>query len=150
MSYLLSPDETLELYAYIEVQLDKGNIRRSTSPAAAPIFFVKVPGKKSRPVVDYRALNALTIQDSFPIPLLGQLLTQLFGCKKFAKIDLKTAFNLICMREGDEWKTAFRTPWGLFEYVVIPFGLANAPACFQRFIQSILSEFLGVFLLCVH
>lgn len=105
---------------------------------------MKVPDKKNRPCVDYRSVNSMTIRDSFPIPLLGDLLTRVSGCRYFSKLDLKSAFNFIRIKEGDEWKTAFRTPWGLFECLVMPFGLANGPACFQRFVQSILSEYLGI------
>lgn len=143
--YTLTPEETVTLRAYLDEQLAKGNIVPSSSAAAAPIFFVKVPGKKDRPVVDYRALNKVTIRDSYPIPVIGWLLNQISGCKYFAKIDLKAAFNLLRVAEGHEWLTAFRTPWGLFEYRVMPFGLANAPAIFQRFIQSVLREYLDVF-----
>lgn len=93
--YFPLPDDTQEWYSYIEVQLAQGNIRQFISPAAAPIFFVKVPGTKSRPVVDCRSLKSLAIRGSCPIPLLGQFLTQIFGRTKYAKIDLKTAFNTI-------------------------------------------------------
>lgn len=89
-------------------------------------------------------MNSLTVRDSYPIPILGQLLNQLQGCKFFSKIDLKAVFNLLRVKEGHEWKTAFRTPWGLYEYLVMPFGLENAPACFQQFIQHVLREFLHV------
>lgn len=143
--YTLTPDEKSELRDYLDDQLARGHIVPSSSAAAGPIFFVKVPGKKNRPVVDYRALNKVTIRDSYPIPVVGWLLNQLIGCKFFAKIDLKAAFNLLRVASGDEWLTAFRTPWGLFEYRVMPFGLANAPAVFQRFIQSVLCEYLDVF-----
>lgn len=77
--------------------------------------------------------------------MVGWLLNQIAGCKYFAKIDLKEAFNLLRVAKGYEWLTAFRTPWGLFEYQVMPFGLANAPAIFQRFIQAVLREYLDVF-----
>ncbi|KAH9459172.1 hypothetical protein Pst134EA_033023 [Puccinia striiformis f. sp. tritici] len=142
--YNLSVDEMSQLKDYVDDNLSKGFIRVSSSPAAAPIFFVRVPGKKPRPCVDYRGLNSMTVRDSYPIPILGQLLNQLQGCKFFTKIDLKAAFNLLRVAEGDEWKTAFCTPWGLFEYLVMPFGLSNAPACFQRFIQHVLREFLHI------
>jgi hypothetical protein len=84
------------------------------------------------------------MRDSYPIPILGQLLNQLQGCKYFTKIDLKAAFNLLRVAKEHEWKTAFCTPWGLYEYLVMPFGLANAPACFQCFIQFVLRKFLSV------
>lgn len=94
-SYLLSKDEEAELWAYLDNKLVRGHIRPSSSPAAAPIFYVNVPGKKNRPCVDYRGLNSLTVRDSFPIPLLSQLLSLLFDCCVFSTIDLKTAFNLL-------------------------------------------------------
>ncbi|KAI7950664.1 hypothetical protein MJO29_009338 [Puccinia striiformis f. sp. tritici] len=142
--YNLSFAEQQQLKLYIDENLKKGFIRLSSSSAAAPIFFVRVPGKKPRPCVDYRGLNSMTIRDSYPIPIVGHLLNQLQGCRFFSKIDLKSAFNLLRVAEGHEWKTAFRTPWGLYEYLVMPFGLANAPACFQRFIQFVLREYLSV------
>lgn len=86
----------------------------------------------------------MTKRESYPIPVISWLLNQLKGCKRFAKIDLKAAFNFLRVAEGNQWKTAFRTPWGLFEYLVMPFGLANAPACFQRLIQWVLREYLDV------
>ena len=143
--YNLALNEQIELKEYLNDLLRKGFIRPSKSSAAAPIFFVKVPGKKNRPCVDYKGLNKVSKRDSYPIPVMSWLLNQLKGCKFFAKIDLKAAFNLLRVAEGDEWKTAFRTPWGLFEYLVMPFGLANAPANFQRFIQWVLREYLDVF-----
>lgn len=87
----------------------------------------------------------MTARDNYPLPLVDALLSKLLGCRWFAKIDLKTSFNLLRVAHGHGWKTAFKTPWGLYEYLVMPFGLANAPACFQRLIQSILSEYLDVF-----
>lgn len=143
--YNLALNEQMELKEYLNGLLTKGFIRPSKSAAAAPIFFAKVPGKKNRPCVDYRGLNKVSKRDSYPIPVMSWLLNQLKGCTRFAKIDLKAAFNLLRVKEGDEWKTAFRTPWGLFEYLVMPFGLANAPACFQRFIQWVLREYLDIF-----
>jgi hypothetical protein len=142
--YNLSLDKQQQLKKYIDDNLKKGFICLFSSSAAAPIFFVRVPGKKPRPCVDYCGLNAMTIRDSYPIPILGQLLNQLQGCRYFTKIYLKAAFNLLRVAKGHEWKTAFRTPWGLYEYMVMPFGLANAPACFQRFIQFVLRKFLSV------
>jgi hypothetical protein len=142
--YNLLFNEQQQLKMHIDENLKKGFICVSSSSATAPIFFVRVPGKKPRPCVDYRGLNSLTVQDSYPIPILGQLLNQLQGYKFFTKIDLKSSFNLLWVAEGHEWKTAFHTPWGLYDYLVMPFGLANAPPCFQRFIQFVLQELLNV------
>jgi hypothetical protein len=86
----------------------------------------------------------MTIRDSYPLPVISLLLNNLQGCRDLSKIDSKAAFNLLRIAPGHEWKTAFRTPWGLFEYNVMPFGLANAPATFQRFIQHVLREYLDV------
>jgi hypothetical protein len=86
----------------------------------------------------------MTIRDSYPLPVIVHLLNNLHGCKYSSKVNLKAAFNLLQMAPGDEWKTVFQTPWGLFEYQVMPFGLANAPATFQRFIQHVLREYLDV------
>jgi hypothetical protein len=142
--YNLSKDELDELKVYVTDNVKKGFIRVSSSSAAAPIFYVKVAGKANRPCVDYRKLNNVTICDSYPLPVIGHLLNCLHGCSFLSKVDLKAAFNLLRVAPGDEWKTAFRTPWGLFEYQVMPFGLANAPATFQRFIQHVLQEYLDV------
>ncbi|MBW0465092.1 hypothetical protein O181_004807 [Austropuccinia psidii MF-1] len=143
--YQLSSPEHSQLQCYIKDLLSKGFIRVSSSPAAAPIFFVKSKGKADRPCVDYRELNSMTIRDSYPIPHFALLLDNLKGCKLLSKIDLKAAFNLLRVHPDSVPLTAFRTPWGLFEYLVMPFGLANAPATFQRFIQHVLREYLDVF-----
>ena len=95
--------------------------------------------------MDYQLLNSMTVRDSYPLPVIAHLLNNLQGCSYLSKIDLKAAFNLLRVAPGHEWKTAFRTPWGLYEYQVMPFGLANAPATFQRFIQYVLQEYLDVF-----
>ncbi|KAI7948528.1 hypothetical protein MJO29_010193 [Puccinia striiformis f. sp. tritici] len=142
--YNLSESERRQLREYIDKNLSKGFIRLSSSPAAASIFFVKTQGKDDRPCVDYRGLNQITIRNSYPIPVLSLLLNNLAGCKYLSKVDLKSAFNLLRVTPGQEHLTAFRTPWGLFEYMVMPFGLANAPATFQRFIQYVLREYIDV------
>lgn len=149
-AYLLSQAEEAELRAYVEVQLAKGFIRKLSSPASSPFFFAQVEGKANRPCVEYRGFNSMTVRDTYPLPLIDSLLSKFLGCKRFSQIDLKTSFNLLQVAEGHEWKTAFKTPQGLYEYLVMPFGLANAPAYFQRLIQSILSEYLNVFLLCLN
>ena len=97
--------------------------------------------------MDYRGLNAITKKNRYPLPLTDDLLDRVRDCKVFSVIDLKNAFNLIRIKDGDEWKTAFRTHLGLFEYLVMPFGLTNAPATFQAFIQDTLRDLLDI--ICV-
>lgn len=145
--YSLSQNERAELFDYIEKNLKKGFIRRSTSPAASPILFVRKKNGQLRLCVDYRALNAITKKNRYPLPLIQDLLDRVQGCTVFTLIDLKNAFNLIRIRDGDEWKTAFRTQLGLFEYTVMPFGLSNAPATFQGYVQDVLRDLLDI--ICV-
>jgi hypothetical protein len=142
--YNLSKPKQDVLRVYITENERKGFIHLSLLPAAAPIFYVKVAGKADRPCVDYWLLNDMTVQDSYPLPVIGHLLNSFHGCKFLSKVDLKAAFNLLRVTPGHKWKTAFRTPWGLYKYLVMPFGLANAPATFQRFIQHVLHEYLDV------
>lgn len=129
--YSLNQPEQLELQQYIDDNLAKGFIRPSRSSAASPVIFVKKKDGKLRLCVDYRSLNAITIKNRYPIPRVGDLLDRVEGCTIFTKIDLQHAFNLLRIRKGDEWKTAFRTRYGLFEYLVMPFGLSNAPSAFK-------------------
>ncbi|PIL25459.1 hypothetical protein GSI_13349 [Ganoderma sinense ZZ0214-1] len=142
--YHLSEDERAHVLDYVETNLKKGFIRRSTSSAAAPILFVRKKTGDLRLCVDYRGLNAITRKNRYPLPLIGDLLDRIQGCRVFTTLDLKNAFNLIRIREGDEWKTAFRTHLGLFEYLVMPFGLTNAPGTFQAYIQDALRDLLDV------
>ncbi|OJT06055.1 Transposon Tf2-12 polyprotein [Trametes pubescens] len=142
--YHLSQQERQVLFDYIESNLRKGFIRRSTSAAASPVLFVRKKSGELRLCVDYRGLNAISKKNRYPLPLFDDLLDRVQGCRVFSVLDLKNAFNLIRVREGDEWKTAFRTHLGLFEYTVMPFGLTNAPGIFQGFIQDTLQDLLDV------
>lgn len=142
--YNLSPKESLSLKEWIGEQLRKGFIRPSKSPAAAPVFFVSKKDGGLRPCVDYRELNALTIKDRYPLPLISQILDRLAGAQWFTTLDLRGAYNLIRVKPGHEWKAAFRTPFGHFEPLVIPFGLSNAPAVFQRFINDVLKDLIDI------
>ncbi len=142
--YHLSQSERAVLFDYVETNLKKGFIRRSTSSAAAPVLFVKKKTGDLRLCGDYRGLNAMTKKNRYPLPLVNDLLDRVQGCKVFSVIDLKNAFAHIRIQEGDEWKTAFRTHLGLFEYTVMPFGLTNAPGIFQAYIQDSLRDILDV------
>jgi hypothetical protein len=128
--YNLSQNELSELKDYIEENLAKNFIQHSKSPAGAPIFFVKKKDGSLWMCVDYRGLNKITVKNRYPLPLISGLLDQLGHAKIYTKIDLRGAYNLVCIKEGDEWKTAFRTRYGHFEYNIMPFGLINAPAIF--------------------
>jgi len=128
--------------------LRTGKIRRSTSPAGSRILFVPKPnGKGLRLCVDYRALNRIMIPNRYPLPLMQELQDRVQGAKWFTKLDLKNGFNLIRIREGDEWKTAFRTRYGLYEFQVMPFGLTNAPSTFQDMMNHVFSDMIDLGLL---
>jgi len=145
--YLLSSVEQNALKEYIEENLEKGFIRPSESPAGAPILFVKKKDGSLRLCMDYRRLNAITIKNQYPLPLIGDLIDQLRDCTVYTKIDLRGAYNLLQIAEGEEWKTAFRTRYGLFEYKVMPFGLTNAPASFQHLMNQIFRDILDVYVI---
>ena len=140
--YRLNPAHEAALKAYIDEELVKGHIRESTSPWGAPIFFQPKPGGGWRPVIDYGAVNAATKKDKYPIPLVSDLLDKLRGSKIFTKIDLRSAYNLVRIRKGDEYLTAFSSKFGHYEYTILPFGLSNAPSAFMRFIHHVLKEHL--------
>jgi hypothetical protein len=124
--------------------IKEGKIRPSSSPAGSPVLFVpKLGGRGLHLCVDYRDLNKITIKDRTPLPIMDQLAEQVAGADWFTKLDLKAGYNLIRIRKGDEWKTAFRSPLGHYEYLVMPFGLCNAPATFQRMMNDIMRPFLG-------
>ncbi len=142
--YSLTLAEKEALRSYISDNLAKGFIHPSTSSAASPILFVKKSNGSLCLCVNYRGLNAITKQNHYPLPLVNELLNAVHGCHVFSKLDLKSTFNLLQIAPGDEWKTAFHTNEGLFEYLVMPFRLTNALAAFQSFIQWVLQEFLDI------
>ena len=132
----LKEDE--ELQQTLKWQLEVGLIRPSKSPMASPILFVKKKSSKLCLCVDYWYLNSITKKNVYPLPLLQDLIEKLCGAKIFTKFDLKWGYNLVCIKEGDEWKTAFKCKYGLFKYQVMPFGLSNTPACFPHLMNDIL------------
>ena len=143
--YALSETELKALREYLDEMLETGKIRPSKSPAGAPILFVpKAHGRGLRLCVDYRGLNRVTIMNRYPLPLMNELRDRVQGATIFSKIDLKSGYNLVRIRQGDEWKTAFRTRYGHYEYLVMPFGLANAPATFQNMMNEVLRDLLDL------
>ena len=143
--YNLSETELKVLKNYIEEKLAKAWIRPSTSPFGSPVLFVKKPDGSLRLCVDYRALNRMTIKNRYPIPLTTEIMDRIRNAKEFSRVDVRDAFHRMRVAEGDEWKTAFRTRYGHFEYLVMPFGLCNAPATFQSYINDALRDFLDEF-----
>jgi hypothetical protein len=143
--YAMSRDELLVLRRTLLDLLDKGFIRASNSPAASPVLFVRKPGGGLRFCVDYRALNALTKKDRYPLPLIKETLNMIGRATWYTKLDVTAAFHKIRITQGQEWMTAFRTRFGSYEWLVTPFGLANAPSTFQRYINWALRDFLDEF-----
>jgi hypothetical protein len=140
--YPLAEPELEVLRQYLHDALARGWIRPSRSPTGAPILFVPKKGGQLRLCVDYRALNRVTRKNRAPLPLISEILDRLAKAKIYTKLDLKDAYHRLRIKPGDEWKTAFRCRYGHFEYCVLPFGLANAPATFQSFINEVLGELI--------
>ena len=144
--YQLSEKELKVLKQYIDENLAKGFIRPSTSKAASPILFVPKKDGSLRLCVDYRQLNSITVKDRYALPLINELHDRLRGMQFFTSLDMRGAYNLIRMKEGDEWKTAFRTRYGSIRISgSCRFGLTNAPASCQRMINDQLHEYLDIF-----
>ena len=143
--YSLSSPEVKTMTDYIDSSLAAGLIRPSSSPAGAGFFFVDKKDKTLRPCIDYRGLNDITVKNRYPLPLISSAFELLKNANIFTKLDLRNAYHLVRIREGDEWKTAFNTPSGHYEYLVMPFGLSNAPAVFQTLVNDVLRDMLNQF-----
>uniref|UniRef100_A0A8C7WW06 Gypsy retrotransposon integrase-like protein 1 n=1 Tax=Oryzias sinensis TaxID=183150 RepID=A0A8C7WW06_9TELE len=143
--YNLSGPEKTAMETYIHEALSSGQIRPSSSPVGAGFFFVEKKDKTLRPCIDYRELNLITVKDKYSLPLISSAFDSVQGAQIFSKLDLRNAYHLVRIKEGDEWKTAFNTPLGHYEYLVMPFGLTNAPAVFQRLVNDVLRDFLNRF-----
>jgi len=135
--YPLSLLEQVELDTFLEKNLHTGRIQSLKSPMAAPVFFIKKKDGSLRLVQDYHALNAVTIKNKYPLPLISQLISQLRKAQYFTKLDVRWGFNNVRIKPRDEWKVAFHTNRGLFEPLIIFFGMTNSPATFQTMINNV-------------
>ena len=142
--YPLNETELEELRNWLKRMTDMGAVRESKSSCSSPMLFVpKGHGRGLRLCIDYKGINKITVPNRYALPNMNELKECVRGAKWFNKIDLKNGYHLILIKEGDEWKTAFRCRYGLFEYTVMPFGLVNAPATFQGMINKIFMDMLN-------
>ena len=141
----MSPSELEVVRKWLDDNLDKGFIRESRARCAAPLLLAAKPGGGVRICQDYRGLNSATIKNRYPLPLIRETLDAICRAKVYTKLDIIAAFNKLRIAEGHEWKTAFITRFGLFESLVMPFGLCNAPALFQHYINHVLFDLLDEF-----
>jgi len=148
--YPLSPNEQKELDAFLEENLKSGRIQPSKSPMASPVFFVKKKDGSLRLVQDYRKLNGMTIKNSYPLPLISDIINKLKKAKYFTKLDVRWGYNNVRIKQGDEWKAAFRTNRGLFGPLVMFFGLTNSPATFQTMMNDLFIELIDECVVIVY
>ncbi|KAL5572480.1 hypothetical protein UlMin_022077 [Ulmus minor] len=148
--YRMAPAELKELQTQLQELLEKGFIRPSHSPWGAPVLFVKKKDGTLRMCIDYRGLNKVTIKNKYPLPRIDDLFDQLKGAVVFSKIDLRSGYHQLRIKESDIPKSAFRTRYGHYEFLVMPFGLTNAPAAFMdlmnRVFKACLDKFVIVFI----
>ena len=143
--YRMSQDELKVLQKYLDDHLSNGFIWASSLPAAAPVLFIRKPKRGLRFCVDYRGLNAIIVKNRYPLPLIKETLDRLCNAVIYTKLDIIAVFNWLHIAEGEEWKTAFHTRYRLYEYLVMPFSLANTPLSFQYYINNTLRDYLNIF-----
>ncbi|GJV09790.1 putative reverse transcriptase domain-containing protein [Tanacetum coccineum] len=145
--YRLAPSKMKELSEQLKELSDKGFIRPSSSPWGAPVLFVKKKDGSFRMCIDYRELNKLTVKNRYPLPRIDDLFDQLQGSSVYSKIDLRSGYHQLRVREEDIPKTAFRTRYGHYEFQVMPFGLTNAPAVFMDLMNRVCKPYLDKFVI---
>ncbi|GJY26746.1 putative reverse transcriptase domain-containing protein [Tanacetum coccineum] len=145
--YRLAPSEMKELSEQLKELSDKGFIRPSSSPWGAPVLFVKKKDGSFWMCIDYRELNELTVKNRYPLPRIDDLFNQLQGSSVYSKIDLRSGYHQLRVREEDIPKTAFRTRYGHYEFQVMPFGLTNAPAVFMDLMNRVCKPYLDKFVI---
>jgi hypothetical protein len=143
--YRMDVKDLVELKKQIEELLEKGFIRPSSSPWGAPVLFVSKKYGSRRMCVDYRSLNEVTIKNKYPLPRIEDLFDQMKGAKIFSNIDLRSGYHQLNIRAEDVPKTTFTTRYGLYEFLVMSFGLTNAPAYFMNLMNKVFMEYLDQF-----
>jgi hypothetical protein len=143
----MSTLELVEIKLQLKEMMDKGYIQLSVSPWGAPILFLKKKDGTLRLCIDYRQLNKTTIKNKYPLLRIDDLFDQLRGASIFSKIELRSGYHQVRIKDEDIHKTTFRTRYGHYEFVVVPFGLTNAPATFMCLMNNVLSKFLDRFVL---
>ena len=146
-AYRMAPKEMTELRKQLDELLDHGFIRESHSPWGAPVLFVKKKDGSMRLCIDYRQLNKVTIRNKYPLPRIEDLFDQLQGAKCFSKIDLRSGYHQLRVKDSDVQKTTFSTRYRLFEFLVMPFGLTNAPSVFMAFMNRVFRPYLDRFVI---
>ena len=141
-SYPMNPKGMKACKAFIDENVKTGKIRKSQSPQASPFFFVQKKDGGLRPCQDYQYLNEHTVKNAYPLLLISTLIDKLKGAKFFSKMDIQWGYNNIRIKEGDEWKAAFTTPFGLYEPLIMFFGQCNSPPTFQAFMDSTFGDMI--------